>query len=320
MNTAGRLGLYGAGLVMVFGIAFAAAGAIVPDSAVASWMGRAGAGHDGPSPQGAEQNTQNGMDEEIDVTGVTIAASGYAMGVVEAPDESGVAGELSFVIRDAAGTPVTSYETAHGKQLHLIVVRSDGSGYRHVHPERDEHTGTWSLPWTWDAAGTYRVYADFTATGGTPVTLSRTVDVAGVFQPRPPTGTESRVAVDGFDVSITGALVAGAASELTVEVSRDGVPVTTLEPYLGAFGHLVALREGDLAYLHVHAHGDEPAPGDVAGPEVVFTAQTPTAGRYLLYLDFQVEGTVHTAVFVLDAEAPADGSSTGTGEDEHDEH
>ena len=85
--------------------------------------------------------------------------------------------------------------------------------------------------------------------------------------------------------------------------------MTTLEPYLGAFGHLVALREGDLAYLHVHAEGDEPQARDTAGPEIGFAAEAPTADRYLLYLDFQVDGQVQTAEFVIDAEH-GDGSQT----------
>ena len=313
MNTAGRLGLYGAGLVVVFGAAFAAAGAIVPDSAVASWTERGEAGHQ-KSAEEAEQSTA-GKEEGSDVSGVTIAASGYAIGVIAAPEETGLDGVLSFEITDSAGAPVTAYETAHGKQLHLIVVRSDGNEYRHVHPVLDAQSGTWSLPWVWEAAGTYRVYGDFAAEGGPGVTLSRTVDVAGVFAPQPPVSTQNTATVDGFDVTISGDLVAGAGSELTVEVTRDGAPVTTLEPHLGAFGHLVALREGDLAYLHVHAHGDEPEAGDLAGPEVVFTAQAPTAGRYLLYLDFQVDGKVHTAPFVLDATAPADRGSTEGAED-----
>ncbi|WP_315073049.1 heavy-metal-associated domain-containing protein [uncultured Microbacterium sp.] len=314
MNTASRLGLYGAGLVVVFGVAFAVAGAVVPDSAVASWTERGGDGHDEQSAEPGTQNTDNGKEQGTDVSGVMIAASGYTIGAISAPGETGTAGELSFVVRGPEGEPVTSYETAHGKQLHLIVVRSDGSRYRHVHPVLDIGTGAWSLPWTWEAAGTYRVYADFTASDGPGVTLSRTVDVGGPFTPQPPAETRSTATVDGFDVSISGDLVAGAGSELTVEVARDGVPVTALEPYLGAFGHLVALRDGDLAYLHVHAHGDEPEPGEVAGPEVVFTAQAPTAGRYLLYLDFQVDGKVHTAPFVLDA-VPADLSSNDTGDD-----
>ena len=80
--------------------------------------------------------------------------------------------------------------------------------------------------------------------------------------------------------------------ETTIQgsVTRDGEPVTVLEPYLGAFGHLVALRDGDLAYLHVHAEGADPEAGQTTGPDIAFAAEAPTAGRYLLYLDFQVDG------------------------------
>ena len=37
MNAAGRLSLYGAGVVVAFGGAFGIAAAVVPDSAVANW-------------------------------------------------------------------------------------------------------------------------------------------------------------------------------------------------------------------------------------------------------------------------------------------
>ncbi|WP_337007026.1 MULTISPECIES: heavy-metal-associated domain-containing protein [unclassified Microbacterium] len=315
MNAPGRLGIYGAGMVIVFGAAFAAAGALVPDSAVADWTARSATGHQDAA---ADEAPGEGAEEGTDVNGLTLEASGFVLDAIEAPGEVATEGELSFLIRDAAGDPLVAYETAHGKQLHLIVVRSDGSGYRHVHPTLDTTTGAWSLPWTWEAAGTYRVFADFTADGGTSATLSRTVDVAGDVQPRPTT-VQRTARVDGFDVTITGDLVAGMGSELTVEVTRDGAPVTALQPYLGAFGHLVALRQGDLAYLHVHAHGEEPEPNDLAGPTVTFTAQTPTAGRYLLYLDFQVDGAVHTAQFALDAD-PGDTEGAVTDDEGHSGH
>ena len=67
------------------------------------------------------------------------------------------------------------------------------------------------------------------------------------------------VHVDDFTVTVAGDLVAGRDARLTLSVIKDGKPVTDLEPYLGAYGHLVALREGDLAYLHVHPDGE---PGD----------------------------------------------------------
>ena len=76
--------------------------------------------------------------------------------------------------------------------------------------------------------------------------------------------------------------------DIEITVRRDGVPIEP-EPYLGARGHLVALRSGDLAYLHVH-----PEPG--GAPAVRFKAELPTAGTYALYFDYQVDGVVNTAV------------------------
>jgi hypothetical protein len=80
-------------------------------------------------------------------------------------------------------------------------------------------------------------------------------------------------------------------------VSRSGRPVTDLDPYLAAYGHLVILRAGDLGYVHIHPVG---TPGDgttPAGPRITFNAEVPTAGDYRLFLDFQHAGQVHTAAF-----------------------
>lgn len=69
------------------------------------------------------------------------------------------------------------------------------------------------------------------------------------------------------------------------------------QPYLGAYGHLVVLRVGDLAYAHVHPEG---TPGDghtAPGPAVAFHADLATGGAYRLFLDFQTGGVVHTAAF-----------------------
>lgn len=320
MNAGARLGLFGAGLVVAFGAAFGLAGVIVPANAVSDWTKGAEVNdHDGhvESAAGADGSASAAAD---DLKGLSLGLDGYVLSAIEAPASPGEAGELAFRIEDAAGTPVTDYATAHDKELHLIVVRSDGSQFRHVHPVLDEATGTWSLPWEWTQAGTYRVFADFTPAGADApsLTLTRTVQVAGEFAPVVPHPT--RIAqVDGFTVSLDGDLEAGTARDLTLTVTQDGRPVTALEPYLGAFGHLVALRDGDLAYLHVHAAGDEPEAGETSGPEIAFVAEAPTAGRYLLYLDFQVDGTVHTAEFVLDA-AHAEGTTEPEGDVHDDGH
>ena len=112
-----------------------------------------GGGH-GPSPSADP------------VRGLAVAQNGYQLETLTAPEKTGEDGVLSFRLTGPDGHPVTDYTTSHDKELHLIVVRTDGTQFRHVHPTMDAD-GTWSLPWQWAEAGTYRVFADFvpTATG-----------------------------------------------------------------------------------------------------------------------------------------------------------
>lgn len=234
--------------------------------------------------------------------GVTLEQDGFILSPVTAPSTTAESGTLRFKITDASGRAVTEFQKSHDKQLHLMVVRTDGAEFRHVHPTLDAH-GIWSLQWKWEAAGTYRIYADTVpASTGGGITLTRTFEVAGEFAPVVPRAISAKDNVGGFTVELAGKLSASEHSTLRVSVSRNGTPVTTLQPYLGAYGHLVALREGDLAYLHVHPDGAEPKAHEVSGPDVNFMTVAPTPGRYYLYFDFQVDGQVHSAKFVVDAD------------------
>ena len=86
--------------------------------------------------------------------------------------------------------------------------------------------------------------------------------------------------------------MAGEESELEFVVRHDGEVVNDLDDYLGAKGHLVALRDGDLAYLHVHPEEDR----------LLFETEFPTAGTYRLYLQFDHGGTVRTGELTVHAE------------------
>ncbi|MEU6857306.1 heavy-metal-associated domain-containing protein [Glycomyces sp. NPDC046736] len=304
MNAPQRIGLYGAGLAVVFAAAFVIGGAVVPERTVENWSATEDdMDEHGMEDEGTEEvegHDTHGEPAAQAPRGLGIEQDGYLLGEVAAPAVTGEAGALSFTIADAHGEPLTEYETSHEKDLHLIVVRSDGSQFRHVHPELDAE-GVWSIPWEWNAAGSYRVYTDFVPKGGEDVTLARTVNVAGDLATAAPLAVAETARTGDFEVAIEGELTAGESSELTLTVTQGGEPVTALEPYLGAYGHLVALREGDLAYLHVHPEGGDAEPGVLSGPDIVFAASAPTPGRYLLYLDFQVDGQVYTAQFAADA-------------------
>lgn len=327
MKAPARLSLYGLVLVAVFAVAGFTANAVVPEETVQSWAeDTADTTHheDGDAMNGDEHEGHNAGASSL---GLGLAQDGYQLTAVTAPTATATEGELALTVTGPDGNSVTDFDLEHEKELHLIAVRADGQHFRHVHPEMDDG-GTWTIPWQWGAAGSYRVFADFVpADTGEGITLSTSVQVAGDLVPVPaePAATTT---VDGFDVSVEGDLVAGSASELTLTVTRNGEPVTALEPYLGAFGHLVALRDGDLAYLHVHPHGEAPQAGETSGPEIVFEATAPTSGRYLLYLDFQVDGQVRTAALVIDTVAGAGENDAGhsggehsdTGPDSGDEH
>ena len=109
--------------------------------------------------------------------------------------------------------------------------------------------------------------------------------------------------VDGYSVSIAGSPGVG-EEPLTFTVRRDGEVVRT-DPYLGAAGHLVAIRTGDLAYLHVH-------PQASAAPPVTFIGEFPTPGTYRLFFDFSQGGAIHTAAFTVDVPQTLADSMTAT--------
>jgi hypothetical protein len=254
-------------------------------------------GHEGMAmgAQGAEASFPRGLQ---------VSQDGYTFRLASASAPAGAAVPVAFVIEGPDGAPVTGYDVEHDKELHLIAVRRDFSGFQHVHPVRDADGA-----WTTDldlTPGEWRLIADFKATGAAALALGADLSVAGSYQPVAPATSDVRTAtVDGYMVTLDGDLTAGRDAKLTLTVTRDGKPVTDLEPYLGAYGHLVALRDGDLAYLHVHPDGTPDDGTTAPGPDVTFFADVPSGGRYHLYLDFKHQGVVRTAAFTV--------SATGTG-------
>jgi hypothetical protein len=294
MNTAGKLSAYGVALALVAAGAWAIGTAVGPLNSPASTAephGAEGAGH-GDAHSGTVAET---LDEPA---GLASSRGGYTFTPTSTTLPAGTPTTFSFRITGPDGHAVTRFDVAHEKRMHLIVVRRDTAGFQHIHPTMSKD-GTWSVPITPGAPGSYRAFADFTPTGGEGTTLGVDLAAPGDFQPA--SYAPSRVStVDGYEVRLDGDLVPGQMSEVTLTVSKDGTPVTDLQPYLGAYGHLVALRGGDLAYLHVHPDG-EPGDGKTKpGPTVTFYAEVPTAGTYRLFLDFQHGGTVRTAEFTVE--------------------
>jgi hypothetical protein len=226
--------------------------------------------------------------------GLAVSDDGVSLRWQPAHFGTGEVAVLRFSIVDSAGAAITEFDERHARRMHLIVVRRDGSGFQHLHPEMDA-AGTWTTATRFQAPGVYRAFADFSV-DGEPRTLATDLFVSGGdFRAAPFPPPTSTASTGGYEVELNGeGLRAGRDASLAFTVSRHGEPVEDLDPYLGARGHLVALREGDLAFLHVHP--------EEAGAGIAFGASFPSAGRYRLYLQFRHEGAVHTAEFTVEVE------------------
>ena len=263
-----RLGIYAGALVLVFAAASLVGGVVDPKGADPEPRAMAGHGeaaeHAAPDP----------------VRGLGVAEDGLRI-VVEQPELALDRTEtVRFRIVDERGDTVRDFDVEHEKRMHLILARRDLTGFQHLHPEQAAD-GTWSAPVRLGEPGSYRLFADFSH-DETPRTLAADLRVDGAADLRPlPAPRSTAVSDGGYDVRLD-----RSGDELNFAITRDGKPVQT-EPYLGAGGHLVALREGDLAFLHVHPTGD--------GPN--FEVEFPTPGRYRLFLQFKHEGRVQTAAF-----------------------
>jgi hypothetical protein len=268
MTSAQRLSAFGAGLAAVFAIAIGAGALIGPNAAAKETMA--------PAPMGE---------------GVVSSKDGYRF-VPAARQLARNGGTFTFAIEGPKGTPVLDFEPEHEKELHLIVVNRDLTVFHHVHPMRAAD-GTWSIQLPALAAGSYRVVADFHVAHGPRLALGTDLSVAGNYTPTAlaePTTTSS---VDGYTVSMAADVHEGGEVRFALTVRKDGKVIADLQPYLGAFGHLVAMRSGDLAYAHVH-------PDDYAKGVVHFDAELTSEGRYGLFFDFKHGDSVHTATFTFD--------------------
>ena len=248
-----RVALFVAGLAGIFLAALALGDAVDVEARTVA----AGAAH------GEEMSAPAGLAVEQD---------GYRLVHERDTFTAGRVGNYDFRIVRPDGESVRDFDVEHERLLHLIVVgRWADAPFLHLHPRRLAD-GSWTVPLQLPVNGSYRAFADFTVDGER---RTLAIDLNASGGPAP-------ASVATWDSSYV-AKLRQQGERLVFDVRGDRGSVET-QRYLGAGGHLVVLREGDLAYIHAHAEEDE----------LAFDVPFPSAGRYRLYLQFKVGGTVET--------------------------
>jgi hypothetical protein len=230
----------------------------------------------------AEHAEEEGMTmEPAGPAGLSVAAGGLRLDPNLTSFKRGSWTTWAFRIEREDGSVVNDFDVEHERRMHLIVVRRDLSGFQHLHPAGPR--GDWVWTFRFARAGIFRAFADF-STAGKRRTLGVDLFVPGRWSPKPLPAPARRASVSGYAVELE-----RRDGLLEFRVLRDGREVR-VQPYLGARGHLVILREGDLAYLHNHA--DEDA--------LRFETTFPSAGSYRAFLQFRHGGVVRTAAFTIE--------------------
>ncbi|SFF33567.1 hypothetical protein SAMN04487969_12723 [Paenibacillus algorifonticola] len=209
---------------------------------------------------------------------------------------------IELNVTDAADAPIEKFDLNHEKLMHLIAVSSDLSYFSHIHPNY-ESGGKFTVKETFPAADTYKLFADFIPSGAPQQTISTEVEASGQAAAKVELKADHELVqtVEGQKVKLAlSTTKAGEEAKLTYtfEDAATGEPVTDLEPYLGAVGHVVIIS-GDLAkYLHVH-----PLDEAATGPEAVFATEFPEPGLYKIWGQFQRAGKTFIVPFVVNIQA-----------------
>lgn len=194
--------------------------------------------------------------------------------------------EAPFHLLSPSGEPVTEFAMAHGALLHAIVIRPDLSEFQHVHPTIDSD-GSWSVPII--GPGPWHLVFESTpvidgAPVAEPIVVTADIDDNTVVDTVPLPAADDTVEIDGLQVTRDGFGF--------VVTNADSSAATDLEPYLEQVAHLVAIRQGDLAFRHLH-------PLESPAGTFDFGDGVSEPGTYRLFLQFGHAGSVVTVEFTV---------------------
>jgi Cu+-exporting ATPase len=196
------------------------------------------------------------------------------------------------------GKPIEQFDVSHEKLMHLIVVSKDLSFFNHIHPEY-KGNGVFEVTTRFPAGGDYKLIADIVPTGGSAMSImdwTRIEGEAAVPKPIQPETNFTKL-VDGKEITLSfDQLSANKELNLNFNIKdeKTKTPITNLQPYLGAVGHVVILSEDTEQYLHVH-----PIDETSSGPIAQFMTTFPKSGVYKIWGQFRHNDQVFTVPFVV---------------------
>jgi len=188
-------------------------------------------------------------------------------------------------------------EISHEMKVHLMVVSEDLRWYRHIHPIQ-QTDGTYTVTETFHNGGRYLLFADFKPMGSTQVLRTLQIDVEGYHMTSVAEMSAKWVSdVACYNVTLENGsdFETGRVQPLKIAVAKDGKKLkeSDLEQYLGASAHIVMISAADKEFLHIHPVSGSDLP-------IYAEAHIEKAGTYRMWVQFKIDGQVHTADFTVE--------------------
>ncbi len=203
-------------------------------------------------------------------------------------------------------------KVAHEKLVHIVLLRDDATEFQHIHPEYKD--GRWTVKTTIAKQGLYQMYVNIEPTEEAPIILRVPLTIGGSTEQSqfPSVSNDMSATVSGIQATLQLAspLKTKEHTTLTFALTQNGKPVTKIDPYLGAFGHVVVVRHGD---SDDYSHGHPITESKPTDGKVVFESEFPIRGTYTIFAQFSINGQVKVFPITISVEsegqAPADHES-----------
>ena len=235
----------------------------------------------------------------------TIGIKRVELAVSTARVEAGREVRFRMVALDSSGESTRHLEWVHERPVHMLIASQDLFTFAHIHPELTA-VDTYEVAHTFPRGGRYRIWLDYSLPGESPRVEEFDLDVGGAaYAPRPL--TESPVLARtgrALTVKLSADAPLRAGEDIPLTLSLSGA-LESLQPYLGAWAHVIVIGERWKSFAHAHpleATDAGYAHTHVAGPvpsAVHIVTNFPTPGLYKLWAQFQQAGDVLTVPFVV---------------------
>jgi len=200
----------------------------------------------------------------------------------------------NFVLRITnkdQGVDLNQLEEVHTRKIHLLIVDGTLTDYHHVHPTATKVAGEYHVSFV-PKKNAYRIWIDITPKASGKQTFL-TVDLGDFEKTIAPVKTVSQDSTVGgyaFRLNLKDSLRVGQPAMATVDVTdQAGKPVTTLQPVMGAFAHVVGFSEDVRTIAHIHPMGLEPkTQQERGGPTLSFRLEPKTSGFLKLFVQTRI--------------------------------